>query len=418
MVFARGCAVAAVLALGAATFTAAGSAQAASGGLDPTFGNGGTVLTNLGVDAGGVQLQGNASAVSVLVNGDILVAGGFGLARYLPNGRLDSSFGVGGLAEPDFPNGGGSFPPALAVQPDGKYLWASNATTSDGRTPAFTVARFNTDGSLDRGFGTGGHATAAFANSNVQGAQSVLLQPDGKILLGGEVFGNSSYHGQVFGALARFNADGSTDPSFGTGGQSLTTPAAGPVTGLGEDASGDIFVLPAHAEFSPSGTQQSTLTPAPITGRSQGGAATFLPDGRSVMSTTVGINRNDTDVQVRRFTAAGALDPTFSNPPFDFTGQEGPARDSAGAVALTTDGKAVLGGSHFANTAVFGLGRINSNGSLDAGFGNNGVLTTTLQGDESITGLALQPDGKIVAVGSSEDNATGLVDVALARYTP
>lgn len=206
------------LGLGSASAAAAGTA----GSLDPAFGHGGVVLTNLNAGASGAALQ---------ANGDIVVAGTFGLARYLPNGTLDTSFGVRGQAQ--LPPVGGLGPagrPALAVQPDGKYVWAGETTGSGGSAGAFAAVRFNANGTVDQTFGVGGTATTAFGNSNVQGADTVLVQPDGKILLGGEVLPNIN-HAPADGALARFNANGTLDQSFGSGGQVLSTAAVGPRPG-------------------------------------------------------------------------------------------------------------------------------------------------------------------------------------------
>src|SRR5690348_1828329 len=159
--------------------------------------------------------------------------------------------------------------PGLAVQSDGKLVWAGEATAGNGTGSTFAVVRFNANGTLDQGFGAGGLATTTFPvfNASVQGAQTVLIQPDGKILVGGEnITGNpsgTSRAPETFGALARFNADGSIDTSFGTGGQ--VQAGNSDFTALGLDASGDIFTLPSHLEFSPAGqpTPPSPRPPSP-----------------------------------------------------------------------------------------------------------------------------------------------------------
>jgi hypothetical protein len=73
-------------------------------------------------------------------------------------------------------------------------------------------------------------------------------------------------------------------------------------------------------------------------------------------------------------------------------------------------------GASFAGTSVFGVARLNTNGSLDSGFGNGGVLTTNFQGNDTARAVVFQPNGDIVVIGFSEDNTTGVVDIALARY--
>jgi uncharacterized delta-60 repeat protein len=234
--------------------------------------------------------------------------------------------------------------------------------------------------------------------------------------------GGSARQGQnrfapIQGALARYNANGSLDTSFGTGGKILSSTHGG-ITALGLDAAGDIFVLPQLAEFSPSGQADAAVTPAPITSSSHGGATTFRPSGQSVAGTAVGVSRHDVDVQVQRFNPDGSLAST--SPAFDYSGASGldQARDGAGAVAVQANGQAVVGGGHFLSTSVFGLGRVNADGTLDPAFGSGGTLTTTFNGDESVGAVVIQPDGKIIAVGFSENNSTGHIFIALARYNP
>ena len=108
-------------------------------------------------------------------------------------------------------------------------------------------------------------------------------------------------------------------PSFGSGGIVQSTASVGNITNLGLDAAGDIFVLPAHAEFSPSGQLDSVVTAAAITASSTGGDDVFLSTGQTLIAGTVGIGRGTTDVQVQRFNANGSVDPAFSNPPFTYT---------------------------------------------------------------------------------------------------
>jgi len=425
-------AAASTVVLGLALGLGAGTASAAStaGTLDPTFGTGGIVLTSLGVDANGNQIPASPGAVALQSNGDIVVAVGFGgldsgLVRFLPNGTRDTTFGNGGFAAlPDL--GIPSARPGLAVQSDGKLVWAGETTAANGTNGAFAVVRFNANGTLDQGFGAGGLATSTFANSSVQGAQTVLVQPDGKILAGGAVlFGGRPP--KDIGGLVRFNANGNIDTGFGSGGQELV-PSSNPVlssvigvTALGLDAGGDIFTLPSHLEFSPAGQPDATLTPAAITTASHSGAVTFLPSGGFVATTPVFTGtRGDPDVQVTRFNPDGSTASTGTG--IDYAGQNGAlaVRDTPAAVAIQANGQAVIGGTHtesgqFSSTSVFGLARVNADGTLDPAFGTGGVLTTRIQGNDSVILLVIQPDGKILAVGTSQ-NAGGVTELALARY--
>jgi uncharacterized delta-60 repeat protein len=393
------------------------SAHAAGGGLDPTFGSGGRVLTNLGVTV----VPHDAALQS---NGDIVVAAeigvNFGVVRYLPNGSLDSTFGHGGVAQTSFNN---FFSPAnaLTIQSDGKIVAAGEEQSPTGSPDEFAVARFTANGNLDPGFGTGGKVTTEFFNPPLAGAQeradAVLVQPDGKILVGGSARQGQNRFAPTMTAIARYNPNGSLDTSFGSGGKVLAN-GIGNVVTLGLDAAGDIFALDhnAIAELSHAGNFDSTVTPAAITASTRGGLDAFLSDGRYVVANSVIVIKNDVDTQVQRFTAAGGADPAFSGPTLDYTGQDGSSRDEAGAVAIQPNGQIVVAGSHFMSTSVFGVGRVNSTGSLDTSFGSGGVLTTTFFGDEAVTALLIQPDGKIVAIGFTENNSTGQVFLALVRY--
>jgi uncharacterized delta-60 repeat protein len=400
---------------GAILVNAQAAAASTPGSLDPTFGNGGKVLTDLGVGAG------VPSDAVLQPNGDIVISGGFGVARYLPTGKLDTTFGTGGLASTGF--AGGESGTGVALQPDGKIIWVGsqgNPSFPAGGTFSFAVARFTANGTLDTSFGTGGQASVEFFAPPMQGAQefarAVLVQPDGKILVAGSARQGQIRFAPIQGALARFNANGTLDTSFGTGGKILSS--SGGITALGLDAAGNIFTLPTRAEFSPTGQADTGVTPAAITASSHGGSSIFLPSGQFVQANTIGVAKHDVDVQVQRFNADGSI--ASASPAFDYSGAAGldQAIDSAGAVAVQANGQAVAGGAHFLSTSPFGLARVNPDGTLDAGFGSGGVLTTTFNGDEAVGAVVIQPDGKIIAAGFSENNTTGHVFIALARYNP
>jgi len=246
----------------------------------------------------------------------------------------------------------------------------------------------------------------------------VLVQPDGKILVAGSARQGQIRFAPIQGALARFNSNGTLDTSFGTGGKILSSSLPNGITALGLDAAGDIFTLPIRAEFSPSGQADPAVTPAPITASSQGGSSVFLPSGQFVQANGVTVAKHDVDVQVQRFNADGSI--ASASPAFDYSGAPGldQAIDGAGAVAIQANGQAVAGGAHFLSTSPFGLARVNPDGTLDTRFGTGGVLTTTFNGNEAVEAVLIQPDGKIIAAGYSDNNATGQSFIALARYNP
>jgi len=200
-------------------------------------------------------------------NGDIVISGNFGLVRYLPSGKLDTSFGAHGLA-PTAASAAG-----VAVEPNGDYLAAGEATTSGG-TSEFAVTRFTTSGKPDPTFGNGGVVKTVFPNAaDGAAADAVLVQPNGGILVGGEASVPGTTRNEPViteGALALYNPSGTLDTAFGSGGLVQSTASIGNITNVGTDASGDIFVLPAHAEFSPGGQLDSSVTPAAMTRSSEG----------------------------------------------------------------------------------------------------------------------------------------------------
>ena len=180
-------------------------AAATAGDLDPMFGDSGTVTTDLG----GSDL---AAGAAVQTDGKIVVAGSttagsafpdFAVARYEPDGTLDSTFGAGGTAIGDlFSTPAGAHD--VVLEPDGKILAVGGALNFN----LFALVRYNPSGTLDASFGSGGKVTLAAGRA----AFSVALQPDGKIVVAGD---SLAAPGAATGfALARFDPDGTPDPSF------------------------------------------------------------------------------------------------------------------------------------------------------------------------------------------------------------
>lgn len=185
---------------------------AAAGDLDSSFGTSGIVITTI-PDA----TLNEATDIIVQPDGKMVVSafanGGSGfdvvLARYNPNGTLDTSFSGDGIATTPF---GNEFELARAIarQPDGKILAAGRVGASPSR---FLVLRYNADGTLDTTFDDDGIvATTVLQNAD---AQSIAIQSDGKIVVAGNAVNSSN---EDFFAVVRYNSDGSFDNSFnGTG---------------------------------------------------------------------------------------------------------------------------------------------------------------------------------------------------------
>ena len=194
----------------------------ADGSLDTRFGNGGTVFTNFAT--GTIS---TASALAIQPNGKILVAGtvegevngnfidDFAVARYNTDGSLDTSFGTGGEVTVDFGLWLRQTQPASSSPRAARSLWRE-ITTADGGD--FALVQLNKDGSLDQKIGSGGIVQTSFGASGLVATEKVsaVVAPNGQIVLAGSVFPNDF-------ALARYNANGSLDTAFGTGGLVTTT---------------------------------------------------------------------------------------------------------------------------------------------------------------------------------------------------
>ncbi len=393
----------------------ANRAYAAAGNLDSTFGNGGTVQTAFGnpVIPNSVLLQSN---------GDIIVVAGFdntqiateafGVLRYLANGTLDTSFGTHGATFVAFTNFI-NMPNAAALQKDGKIVVVGEAQSSDGTLSEFAIARFNANGTLDSSFGQGGKVTTNFVGVQQGGvsnpAKVVLVQTDGKILVSGTASKCAKCGAHT--ALARYNPNGSLDTTFGSSGTELFSIFGGAPNAIVELTNGDFMTTAGSvlAQFSPNGVLQTAVTGGTIVAASAGGTNVFQPDGRYllVQGATDVFDSVDRDIQVIRSLATGGVDWAFKNPPFDL---------GAAAVVVQPDGKILVAGTS-PTAGSLGLGRLNSDGSLDASFGSGGTVTTAVSGTQvSGTAMVLQPDGKIVVIGQALVNSTGAVNLVVARY--
>jgi uncharacterized delta-60 repeat protein len=196
----------------------------ADGRLDPSFGSGGTVVTEVGASG-----EDSASALAIQADGKIVAAGrsgydvdgeiasDFALARYTADGRLDPSFGSGGKVVDDLGDGTDDSASEVGIQPDGKLLAAGYSNTG-GRHAHFALARYAADGRPDPGFGSGGKVLTDFGSSGDSQAWALAVRADGKPVAAGASDARRSYDF----ALAGYTADGRLDRSFGANGKVLT----------------------------------------------------------------------------------------------------------------------------------------------------------------------------------------------------
>jgi uncharacterized delta-60 repeat protein len=373
----------------------------------------------------GVALQpdGKIVAAGTATRGATIISD-FALARYNPDGSLDATFGSAGKVTTDF-GGDSDRAQSVALQPDGKIVAAGTTSTPGVSGADFALARYNPDGSLDATFGSAGKVTTDFGG----GAEAVALQPDGKIVAAGSASPGATIFSDF--ALARYNPDGSLDATFGSGGKVTTHFASGTdqAFGVALQPNGKIVAAgTAHtgtsynfalARYNPDGSLDATfgsggkVTTEFTANFDQANTVALQPNGKIVAAGRTGAGTSH-DFALARYNPDGSLDATFGSGgkvTTDFTG----GSDQAFGVALQPNGKIVAAGTAHTGTILeFALVRYKKHGGLDPSFGSGGKVTTDFTGSNDLAfGVALQPDRKIVAVG---DAGTVNSDFALARY--
>lgn len=337
------------------------AALAQTGTLDPTFGNGGVSVTP-GFASVSVQ---QADGKIVVVNRQINI---LHILRFMPDGSLDSAFGVNGTATFDEPNGNPS-PKSVIVQPDGKIVIAGEDYGSYFR---LFFCRLNADGSIDSSFANNGSRIFAFQAIDHNG-NLVHNTVDGKLLISGTVgiSPTTPYY-------LKLKLDGSIDSTFGTNGVVFLT---------GLNFTGGIT----HTRLQ--------------------------PDGK-IVSGAIDGNTGSRSIKIVRLNTDGTFDNSF--------GTSGVASLSTAAIVpykiqFQPDGKIVVAGSMQTSIspslhATF-LARFLSNGVLDVGFGNNGFITHSPNYSKYIDHVEVQAsDSKIVVWGLRELTTGGDVKAYLARF--
>lgn len=441
--------------------------QFLSVGLDPTFGTNGVVSHVLDASFGlGLKLV----DAQGLPGGKLLVAGSvtanpltgdrdFFLARFDSDGKLDETFGEAGRVLTDF---GGRYDQAnaLMLQPDGVILLAGQSSAqADGQDGDFALARYTSEGRLDLSFGTNGRVRMDLSGQR-DSAQALALTPDGKILVGGAAMPFSDIErsiltefgempvGSIF-ALVRMNADGLLDSSFGDGGKLATRIGSGGA-GISALAVGPDGAIVAAGQGFPEGlgigydlalvryqadgaldttfgaggkvtTSFGDITIEAVTSLS------LMPDGRVVVGgqgyahTAPGhpyqipadgslpppewYNWFAQRIVLARYQADGALDLTF--------GSQGQVTDGrlrmqgVSDLIVLPDGGILAAGR---SETYLSVAAYNPDGTQAATFGTRGLATIELQQVDSVAGMALRDDGKLVVVAQAGGR------IILARY--
>jgi uncharacterized delta-60 repeat protein len=375
-----------------------------NGTLDLTFNGTGYNLVNI---------LGNDNAQAIVINADssIIIAGSMGnvgnlnvgVKKIFPNGTIDSNFGAGGALILDYA-GFSDFCYDMAIQSDGKIILAGSASIN-AANPDFLAMRIFPDGTLDTSFGILGYTTIA-VNTGEDYAKSVVIQPDGKIVLAGssKVPGFSTENG----ALVRLNNDGSLDTSFGIGGISILS------VSLATEKIESITLLP-NGDFRAVGKGGTSNSQNMV-------IFGVLSDGNidpnfgtnGYIYTTLLEFGYDIQEKFNKLFIAGSVSTDgaiyvtdFDGNPITTFGNNGRATTTLNAgieyyaIEVLDNGKIILGGT----TTIGFLVRdnivtaFNDDGTLDQTFGVAGNAIINTGGFDDVYDLGIQSDGKIVGVG-------------------
>lgn len=317
-----------------------------------------------------------AHSIAIQPDGKVIVAGdSYGIPcmiRFDNEGALDPSFGNEGRVFTSWNGGSNPVINDITVLSDGRIILGSSYYNGNNRD--FILACFNPDGSIDDSFGNNGTTFTPIGNFE-DICFAIAMQPDGKLLAAGGSNKSLGAFDYNF-ALVRYNPDGTIDNSFGNSGVAITE------IGLCNSIAYSIAVQ-----------QDGRIL---LAGEAQDSLFAF------------------NDFAVVRYNEDGSLDNTF--------GTDGKLRislsetyDYAKSIVLQEDGKIVITGytQNGLHNYDFALLRLNSDGSFDDTFGNNGIIITDI-GNDFANSIAIQQDGKIVLAGSTTTGT--LYDFATLRY--
>jgi len=306
-----------------------------------------------------------ANAVALQPDGKIISVGtcdyGGGntnieVLRYNTNGTLDTSFNSTGYYDVSGQTGAGADTgTAVALQPDGKIVVAGNLDYG-GTDSDFVVFRLNSNGTLDTTFNTTGYFV--FGGTGLDSANGVAIQSDGKIVvIGSWDYGNNNK--SIF--LLRLASTGAVDSSFGSSGWFTFS------TGYAN----------------------------------QGKAVAIQSDGKIVFTGKASRDGVNSDTLLCRLTGSGAFDTSF-NSPYGYVTFGSSGLSGGNALSIQPDGKVVVVGTidWGANDTDIIVRRLNSDGTFDGSFGYGGYIYFGYYGSDEGRAVAIQPDGKILVAGA------------------
>jgi uncharacterized delta-60 repeat protein len=445
-----------------------------NGSLDYTFGTNGIIRVKY-------FSRSDAEALSVAIQSDgKIIVGGYSqfeprssysffiIARYQPNGAVDSSFATDGVAYIYFhylKNEAHS----LVIQPDGKIIAAG--VSNNGSVDLFAVARLNTNGDVDSTFGINGQTITAIGTSDER-IHTAALQKNGKIVVAGynnvvrytengtqdSTFGTNGIaylpwlfcesmailnDGRIIAGgysdnqftIACLTENGIPDSTFGTNGiKESIIGLTSEITSLRIQPDGKIlaagnayFEAPTNflalARYNINGDPDNDFGTNGIVTRQIGtwsnniSSVLLHPNGNIIVAGSSNYDRKYQHFSLTRFNATGNIDPSFGTNG-SAEGEIGTTQSAINSIAIQSDGKIVAAGTTSVNPDRTGsniaLIRYNHDGAIDPSFGTRGIVITSIDTNSYANTVAIQSDGKIIVAGSSQDEHHEIF--ALARY--
>ena len=364
-----------------------------------------------------------AMDIALQPDGKALVTGFFeeynnvnraGMVRINTDGSIDTSFDPGTGIEAPFTNFTTAFISDFILQNDGKILATGDFNSYNGVSRP-GIVRINTNGSVDTSFDPGN-------GFNIWG-QSLYLQSDGKVIIGG---GFTSYDEIPYGHIIRLNQDGSIDNSifpvgtaFNGSVYQINIQSDHKIVASGDFNGYDGVVQRGLVKLNPNGSKDVSFDIGTGFEYRQDPGVVFLsitqPDGKIIaggfFDTFNGINR----ISITRLNNDGSLDATFD--PGDSFGTEG--LQIVYSLALQPDGKILVGGlfNNYNGVALSGILRLNPDGSLDNSFNTGTGFIDEINFYPHLRSIIVQPDGKIL-VGGQFTSFNGVSRNGIARLNP
>jgi uncharacterized delta-60 repeat protein len=350
------------------------------------------------------------------------------VVRLLPDGAIDPSFGSAG-AVVIRPRDREATADVVALQPDGRIVVAGGMHKPRSSRTRLWVARLLPDGAFDGSFGQNGMVTIGFEGGDAL-CNVLLLTRDGKILVGGGVHPRQPLRWPTL-ALARYLPDGRLDPAFARHGR-LHLAGVAPANRLAEQKDGALVAVLGFgfsvARFLADGSLDPTFGDSGIvrddldgfldstTAVAIGADGTILVGGYAYARPS----GSEPDFALARFLPDGSVDATFGAGGRVLT-RISRFNDWLLAMSLRPDGRIVVAGYTYAGFPFretrFALARYRPDGSLDPSFGVGGVVLTAFRQDAAgATGLALQGNDRLVVAGTVYETEMGTSALAFARY--